>query len=319
MIIYHRASSWNLFNSSLKTDLQLPDDQQCRLYSDLSLALLEIVQGTTQFMAHKRSLMLAKGASFAHEFMLAQIYREGLNVQWMESHQGLDATADAALKTDTSLCLHYEDHPITGELYSWTEVDKLMNDKKIFSIRVSHFNHEKEHQQPLLPYSVRLCVLPNGMVLAILGNKFKVPVVFSNTLRRPSSQVVHDQFRKNFHIDEKAVIEFEKKMSGLGAEVWKYSGQRRFDRSVMCFRKINADLLQRHLAQVDKKYTEHVFTLVDCGHDFSKPLWNWWHEGPDFEQQRGLLILSAECLSWTKTFDELKRAMGQAQQLQWEW
>lgn len=319
MILFNRTASWNLFNSSLKNDLQIPEDQQCRLYSDLSLALLEIIQGTTQFMAHKKSLILAKGVSMAHEFMLPQIYREGLNVQWSECHVPLDPAWVALLKPDTSLCLHYEDHPVTGEVYAWTNLDRVMNDKKIFSIRVSHFSHRKDHDYKLSPYSIRLCVLENGMVFAVLGNKFKVPAVFSNTLQRPHGDDVKSEIKKSLHENESAVRQFEAQIIAAGAELWKYAGLRRWDRSIICFRKVNADFLQKHLIAVDPNYEKHVFTLVDCGQDFSKPLWNWWHDGPDFEQQRGLLILSAECLSWTKTTDELKKAIGLAQQLHWEW
>lgn len=323
MIYFSRPSSSHLFNANLKSELLLPEDQQCRLYPELSLALLEIFQGTIQFLAHKRSLVLSKGASMAHEFMLPQIYREGLNIQWRECHLPLDTNWTSQLKPDTGVCLSYEDHPITGEVFPWNELDQLMNDKKIFSIRVSHFAFFRDRDLKVSPYSVRLCVLERGVVLALIGNKFKVPTIFSNTLREPSMEFVKTEIKHKLsgavQKNEALVADFESQMVTVGAAIWSYVGARCWDRSIIAFPNINADFLQKHMVELDPIYSQHIFTLVDCSAGFSKPLWNWWINGPDFEQQRGILILSAECLSWTKTIVELKKVIALAQQLKWEW
>jgi len=276
-----------------------------------------------QFMAHKRSLVLMKNVSFAHEFMIPQFYREALHLQWIEGGNPTPPDWIESLKKDTNLALLYEDHPITGELYDLEHLDAGLNEKKIFSIRVSYGLFRSAAPFNLRPYSIRLCVLEDGQVLALFGQKVKLPVVFSNTVKIPNpsqlAQVVKEGLAKK-SFDSSIVKNFETKLEEKNIKIWSYKNPRLWDRSLFVLSQRHADWFKSYLIEKNVKYESHVRTLSECEHGFMKPLWNWWPDAPEGDEQRGFVILSAECLHWTETYKLVENAIQSApSQLHWKW
>src|SRR5437868_6339989 len=150
---------WEKLNDQLKIQFSLPAENSVKIYKGMAHAVFETAQGTAQFLSHKRSLGVVKGQTPYFDSLLPYFYKEVFGVQAI-SHLALTDPEVwvNSLKKDTIFVLLAEDHPVTGELYNYDRLDELLNEKKIFSFRISHFRHFYE-KVPLRPFFVPLSCL----------------------------------------------------------------------------------------------------------------------------------------------------------------
>ena len=139
----------------------LGSTNQVWVHRGLASALYEVLESLRSLFAHKKSISGMKGLSGAYEFIWPQYLREMYTVQnanWQDflTPDKLSSFLDN-LKKDTIFFVWSEDHPVTGQklpLSLIQELEKQLNERKIFSVRVSHAAHfqlQKDTEASVLP------------------------------------------------------------------------------------------------------------------------------------------------------------------------
>ncbi len=316
-----RFETWEELNEELASFLSLPrqisSQISIRAYRSLSSAAYEICEGASHFFSHKRSMGIVKGNTPVLIPLLSGLYREGYQVQSV----GLGALAELSvkdwvegLKKDTNFVLYASDHPVTGELFHWEELDALLNERKIFSIRISHSDWMRktsegdwrESLRRIKPYSIYVLGADQHLALAICGEKVKNSPIVTQTLYWDVAQEVKRMESVVDHFCEcpPDVLRFEGKLSH-GWEKLTTSPQRLFDRSLVYNKEINGEFILNKL----KKFG-HI-TTSNLGH-WNSPLsfFQWWETVPEPDILRGMLILDARILSSSPDFAESLLLMG---------
>lgn len=299
---------WERLNDQLKIHFNLPSGNSAKIYKGLAHAVFEVAQGTAQFFSHKRSLGVLKGQTPYFESLLPYFYKEVFGVQAV-SHQALTAPEAwvNGLKKDTNFVLHAEDHPVTGELYNYDRLDELLYEKKIYSIRISHFRHF--YEKPLLrPYSVRICYLTNDLAVALCGERYRTPPLmapqmnwnFEECLAQIKNQVVSPQ-------DQGLVESFEQSFSPLASPWFAVPAPRLYDRALLKFPDVSAEALLQRLyrrLQVEpSKFYETLDTTNLCRWRQMKTFSGWWEPKPSLEDLASLLVIDS---GWLVTKDFAK-------------
>jgi len=299
---------WERLNDQLKIHFSLPSDNTARIYKGMAHAVFEIAQGTAQFLSHKRSFGVVKGQTPYFDSILPYFYKEVYGVQAV-SHTALtDPEAWVnGLKKDTIFVLLTEDHPVTGELYNYDRLDELLNEKKIFSFRVSHFRHLYEKSQ-LRPYSVRVCYFNNDVAVAMCGERFKTPALISPQMSWQPSQCLETIRRIDVSPQDQALIEnFEKSFADIASPWFATPTARLYDRVLLKFPEVSGEaLLQRlfdHLQVDPSKYYETMDTTNLCRWNHFKTFAGWWEPKPTTEDLAALLVIDS---GWLVTKDFAK-------------
>jgi len=243
--------------------------------------------------------------TYAFQGVLPYLYKEGFQIQIANFDSGFNAKEFVeGLKKDTSFVIYSEDHPVTGECVDHSELDLLLNEKKIFSIRVSHHLWKKGMSQ-LHPYHIRICSVHPEFSFVQFGEKLKSPTMTTQFLDWRYSkikQTTEDEL-KNFSEDKKIILDFEDHLPND----WKKfidSKNRIFDRAVICNETLNAEavlnqIVRSYLPEYQMPLPGHS-TKLDCvnfarwkifGH-----LDDWWKPLPRQNQIRGMLIVSLDLL-----------------------
>jgi hypothetical protein len=126
---------WETLNTKVSANLNLGADTTVRVSKGLATSVHEVVASMAQFYSHKRSAAYVKGATHAFLGVLPGLYKEAFQIQVIPTQDMASVTWIENLKKDTNFVLYPEDHPITGEIYPWQEIDQKLNELKIFSIR----------------------------------------------------------------------------------------------------------------------------------------------------------------------------------------
>lgn len=299
---------WEKLNDRLRIQFSLPPENSARIYKGLAHAVFETAQGTAQFLSHKRSLGVVKGQTPYFDSLLPYFYKEVFGVQAI-SHLALlnpEAWVDG-LKKDTTFVLWAEDHPVTGELYNYDRLDELLNEKKIYSFRISHFQHFYE-QASLRPYSVRLCYLNNDYAVALCGERYKTPPLMAPQMNWNPLQCL-DMIQKIYVSpqDQKLIESFEESFSEISKPWFTRSTPRLFDRVLLKFPEVSGEaLLQRlydHLQVDPSKYYETMDTTNLCRWHHFKTFSGWWEPKPSTEDLESLLVIDS---GWLVTKDFAK-------------
>ncbi len=301
--------SWENLNHEVKKTLALPDGTEARVYTGLSSAIYEIAMGTAQFYSHKRSLGFVPGRTPHYQGLLPYLYKEGYILQNWEQVADAPLTekdwADS-LKKDTNLVISCEDHPVTGELYEIDGLDQILNEKKIFHLRISHQAH-LTRKIDVLPYTARICSYNPQAAVAQMGVKFKSPPLMAPGLYwEPStflSQV--SKVRESAAEDMKAVKGFEASLPE-GFQVLfqedKKAEQRLFDRSLIYCEDMGGEALQQFLAtqlnfRLEKPgWEERIETTHLCRWGGTRNYESWWTPRPADSVLRGLVVLGLEVI-----------------------
>jgi hypothetical protein len=285
---------WYKLNESLRAQLQLPNEVQLRTYKGLAHAVYETVVGHAQFLSHKRSVALIKGDSFLPSQIFPWFYREGYNVQAFKRSDTLNLQEWVdSLKKDTVCVVYFEDHPVTGEIFDWQPLDQILNDRKIYGVRISHSS--ALNTIPIQNYSVRVQPLNSEFAVAALGLKYRSPQVLSGYLPWTGVQVKVDFVEEN----EQVIRSFESQLpDGYQPLLEKVS--RRFDRSLIFHEYLSGEFVLQELAQhlglklAEPGLENRLETLNLCRWKNPRLLQDWWDQAPQDEKLQRCLVISAD-------------------------
>ncbi|WP_413577392.1 hypothetical protein ACLVWU_03585 [Bdellovibrio sp. HCB290] len=298
-----RPESWDELNDSLKTQMGLPDPLRARAYKGIAHAVFEITQGSAQFMAHKKAIGYIKGQTPVFDHLLPYYYKETYEVSLLSHLQVQDVRAWVdGLKKDTNFVVFAEDHPVTGELYPFVdELDKILNEKRIYSFRISHANHF--HNQPQIrPYSVRLCSVSKELAVAVLGERFRCPPMMVQSMEWNHAEALQEallasQGRK---LNPALIGTFESALSDVAQPYFNSEQSRLYDRAVVVFKDTSAEALAEKTFAKLGISNEEGWCEVDstnmCHWSGVKMFSSWWEPKPSNEVLRGLLVAGPEIL-----------------------
>ncbi len=305
------SETWEDLNDALKAQLGLPEKISVKAYRGLAHAVFETCEGASNFFSHKRGLGLVRGQTPIFNQLLPGLYKDGYQVQpqvgW--PYGGEKAWVEG-LKKDTNFVLYSSDHPITGEFYPWQELDLAANEKKIFSVRVSHGDWLRDVRATtasVLPFSALLISVHPGLALSIVGEKVKSPSVIANQMPWSSSQVKQDlqQAQEQFKEDMAAVQQFEKQLPSGWTPVVKVQN-RLFDRSLIYNESIHGGALVESLSKLMQKEM-HAPGQFNFFETINPQRWNsvmnfydWWEHRLSPEALRGMIAIDAQALKDTK-------------------
>lgn len=302
---------WEDLNDQLKSSLGLYDRLRARAYLGLSQAVFEVSQSTAQFMSHKRAVGFILGQTSVMDSLLPYYYKETYEVQTL-SHTKLQNIKEwvESLKKDTSFVLFSEDHPVTGELYPFVdELDKLLNEKRIYSFRISHFQHLHQNIE-VRPYTVRLCSFSPKAAVAILGERFRSPALMAQNMVWEKLRFLEElaNARAESFVNPGVVEKFEDEIKTIAKPYFSAKASRLFDRAVCIFADVSAEALAEILfAKLDFSPEEgwkKMSTTNLCHWSAVKMFRHWWEPQPTAEDLRGLLVVGTELLN-TKDFAKL--------------
>lgn len=307
---------WERLNDAVKQELSLEAEASVRVFTDLSAAVFEIAQGTAQFMSHKKAVGWIKGQTPVFDFLLPHFYKEAYEIQQishslLQNEEALKTWAQD-LKRDTAFILFAEDHPITGEIYPFAdELDRLLNEKRIPSFRISHRSHFEQKNQ-IRPYTVRICAFAANLAVAVCGERFRSPALVASFQWWNKAEVIErlQESRQRYVSSPELVQGFEKAVS-VEAKLWfQNSASRLWDRAVAIFPDVNGEALLRqiagklNLAAGENQERLPLDTTNLCYRPSARPYHGWWEPYPGDDVLSGLMIFSADILV-TKDFAKL--------------
>lgn len=306
-----RPETWEELNDQVKISLGLAPQARVRSFKGLAQAVFETSLGTAQFMSHKRSIGVISGQTSVFESLLPHYYKETYDVHAL-SHLKLTNVKEwvESLKKDTVFVLFSEDHPVTGELYPFAEeLDQLLNEKRIFSFRVSHARHLFESIE-IRPYTVRLCSFSPSAAVSVIGERFRSPSLMVENMNWNASTFLEtlSSARQGRHVNRMLVEKFEQEIRGVASPYFSANSARLFDRAVCVFNDVSAEalatLLFKKLGLSSREGWKKLASTNMCHWSVVKMFRHWWEPAPSLEQLRGMLIIGPELLN-TKDFAKL--------------
>jgi hypothetical protein len=299
------AEAWEDLGDELKKNFPgslFPADNQVQLrsYKSVGHAAYEASQTLIQIFSHKKAVAYVKGLSPAFEFLVPQYLKDAFQVQTVEwSQLTSPQTWVDGLKKDTNFVLMAEDHPVTGELYETNELDKILNDKKIFSIRVSHARHFHVCEE-VRGNSARILSFGPDLAVTLFGSRFKAQTVTAAQMGWDKQGVIQKIQRKRKRVFDQSLVEhFESEFTD-----WKYfkgPAGRLFDRAVLVFPGVNGDAMVNEIAtnlSLNKNsISDALATTSQFSWEDPVSFKGWWLPTPTPEEVRGLVVFSAEILT----------------------
>jgi hypothetical protein len=307
-----RPETWEELNDEVRNVLGLSPKLKARVFQGLGQAVFEIAQGSAQFMAHKKSIGVIRGQTPVFESLLPYYYKETYEVHSL-SHLALVNVKEfvEGLKKDTNFVLFAEDNPVTGEVFPFVdELDKLLNEKRIYSFRVSHALHFSQAEE-LRPYTVRLCSFAADLAVAVLGERFRSPSLsaFNQNWNKNDILLRLQQARQVRPQDAKAVQDFEAQVQDKIPLYFSANSKHLNDRAVLVIPDASAEavaqLLFKKLGWSAAEGFQKIESTNQCHWSTgAKTFKTWWEPAPSAQQVRGLLIISLAALQ-TKDFANL--------------
>ena len=302
------TEAWEDLGDELKKtfpgDLFIKDAPiQLRGYKSVGHAASEASQTLSLIFSHKRSVATIKGLSPAFEFLIPQYLKDALQVQTIEWFSLGAGKTDPknwceGLKKDTNFVLLAEDHPVTGEIFDFDMVDKILNEKKIFSVRISHARHLQGSEE-VRGGSARILSFGQNLAVTVYGSRFKPQALTAAQMSWNKSEVIAQIQKSRERVFDQSVVEdFETKFLS-----WKYFQEktlRLFDRAVVIFPGINGDALVQEITQIlglsPQEVCDAMATTSQCSWPDPISYKGWWLPPLAPEQVRGLVVFSAAVL-----------------------
>lgn len=306
-----RPETWEELNDQVKSYLGLAPRVRARVYNGLSQAVYEISQSTAQFMSHKKAIGVILGQTSAFEGLLGYYYKETYEVHTRPHTQITDVKEWVeSLKKDTCFVLFSEDHPVTGELYPFAEeLDQLLNEKRIFSFRISHAQHFYTNPE-IRPYSVRLCSFEPHAAVAVVGERFRSPSMMAHNMSWDGIDFVSilEKSKEGRAQNPLLVEQVEKDLAQVAAPYFASGQTRLYDRAVCVFPDVSAEALAHKIFQTlglspDQGWQKLATTNM-CHWSVVKMFRHWWEPAPSLETLRGMLVVGPELLN-TKDFAKI--------------
>ncbi len=310
------SEAWEDLNGKIFSQLELPENTLVKCYRGLAHAIFETCAGASYLFSHKKSLGIIRGQTPAFAGLIPGFHKEGYQVQNQTGWPiGNEKNWVDGLKKDTNFVLYASDNPVSGEIFPWEVLDDLLNEKKIFSVRVSHSDWLKDFKsgkKTVRPYSVHIVSIYGGLSLAICGEKVKTVSVVADKMPWDFEEVQNQVNSRlsEFLEDKKTILEFEKNLP-LGWQALLNHKKRLFDRSLIYHSGIHGGAL-----------IEEISNLAQCS--LGKPgefnlfettnlaRWNsifgyfdWWDFSLTPEILRGMIVIDARALQSQKNFTEI--------------
>jgi hypothetical protein len=300
---------WDELNDELRSFLNLSAKVRARAFYGISQAVFEISQSTAHFMSHKKAMGVVKGQTPLFESLLPYYYKETYKVQVASFQDLLNPTEWVQqLEKDTCFVLLSEDHPVTGETYPFVEeLDKLLNEKRIFVFRVSHHRHFYEGIE-LKPYTVRLCSYGAQAAVALLGERFRSPSLSTQGLNWDKEAFIKSliEARDGRAQNRLEVEKFEKQITAPARAWFSANNENRiYDRAVAVFNDVNGEALAQKVFEKLGIPVQEGWRQMDtpnqCHWNAVRMFKTWWQPEPTTEDLRGMMIISLSLLE-TKDF-----------------
>lgn len=306
------TENWDRLNEAYRQLAGYKQENSVKCYGNLYLAVDEITRQLASFLAHKRAFTWMKGMSPLFDGSLPYFLREGFQVQgvdWKVLEQEMkDPQAWVqALPPNTLFVLVFEDHAVTGKKIDNSVVEKLLADKKIYMIRVSHWGLPGRETE-ISPYTIWIGPAQPGSSahgLVVCGSRFRAPEnsapfgPWSSTAKAELSAL-----KENKELVSKIESEF-------GSDCWfSPSDHRRYDRIVLCCQDLAGD---RVIHRLEQKWgplsRRQLHTTHTCAWNSIKIFRNWWTPEPSPEQLRGLLVFSLDLALRADFVSQLKQTL----------
>jgi hypothetical protein len=191
---------------------------------------------------------------------------------------------------------------VTGELYPFAdELDRRLNEKRIFSFRMSHAAHFFTPSE-VRPYTVRFCSFGPQWCVAACGERYRTPSLMAHSMEWDRAQIMtHLHATKSVHQENKAAVEaFEKSLQG-GKTFFAENASRIWDRGICIFPDVSADSVALNLFKKiglsEEEGWKQVATTNMCSWNVVKMFRHWWIPSPKTEDLRGLLIIGTTLLA----------------------
>ncbi|GIL17914.1 MAG: hypothetical protein BroJett040_16650 [Oligoflexia bacterium] len=292
---------WEGLQDQLRSHLSI--DERCGVYPYQShyQGLSEVSLSIAQVMSHKRNLGFVSGSSPLLPPILSHFSKDSYGIQssaWSELNtEEKMKTWVEALPKDTAMVFLAEDHPITGEIYPWQALDKTLNEKKIFSVRLSHSLWCRS-QPELGPFSVCICDVQSDFSLALTGSRVRVSGLMAphqDWQKKEYLKIFTDR-QKQFQEKKDLVLQAEKNLI-KEFKPFLQTSDRIYDRALFYSEKIHgqyfAELLKSELNLSDS----NIGTTNLCAWGGVNVYEKWWNPCPNSEILRGLVYVDVETLS----------------------
>lgn len=322
---YLDLEPWNHLNDLLRETLGHQRPIATRFLHGIGSGAIEILTSLSQFYSHKKSVVFLNDQSSFLKLVTPSFYKQMYQVHLMSSeiflngnHLSVNQGVDS-LPQDTLFVFYSEDHPITSQKYEWEALDNALNAKKIFSIRLSHRSHFFLPEAPQ-SYSVRICSYERSKAVAVLGDKFKAPPLFSHVIPIQYEEILSTtkKMQSSQTENQDLVIHFENNISDIATVYFKEGIGRYYDRSVLIFPQINAEALIVELENRIPGSSSSLFTTSLCHFEgFNLDIFKGVFgpgEGPDFLS--GLIVISIDLLKNDNFIKNLRASHQEVLRLQ---
>lgn len=307
--------NWDRLNEAYRLIAGYKSENPIKCYKNLYLAVDEVTTQLASFLSHKRAFTWMKGMSPLFDATLPLFLREGFQsqgVDWKVLEQAIGDTQAwvQALNPSTLFVLSFEDHAVTGQKTDLSGVEKLLAEKKIYFIRVSHFSLPSPEIE-ISPFTIWIGPAhsgPDALALMICGARFRAPEkVAPYGVWHVGEEARLEHAKENQALVEKVEKEFED-------DKWfSNSDKRRFDRVILCFKDLTGDLVLKRFAKLlgTELRPEQAQTTHICQWNSIKVFKSWWAPEPSPEQLRGLIVFSLDIAQRDDFVSKLKQTLSE--------
>lgn len=288
-------------------------DGAVRFYKNFEVSLTEAIRSLTQVFPHKKAYAFIRGTYPEVASLSVGLSKEGfLGQEW-----NLNQIENVEFKKDLLFAVIPEDDPLTGEIFEIEKLCEKLEEKKIFSIRIS--SHLFKHKRlKLAPNSCRICFLGGGFSMTLLGQRFKLenfllaPAVWSHN---DVSQV--RSLLKPETVQEELVRHFESKEFDGSKPLLAPGTSRIFDRAAIFWNDLDSSAIRDLIIEDPQwKVRAHLIESTSpCRWTEPRQL-EWLHlRGYSPDQVRGCLVVHHSLL--TPEFEDvLKKSCLEIRRLQ---
>lgn len=171
---YARRETWATLNRQTELELQLDTPKtSAKLYRGLHAGLVEIAFGLARQFPFKKQILYFKGLDPFIDFAALAFLKEGLKVTALGETELTQVEAlKEKLGKETLMVLWSEDDPFLGLLHPLKSLASLLDEAKIFSVRVSHSAFRfRTAPSRLLKHQIELQQLQADVCVALLGER----------------------------------------------------------------------------------------------------------------------------------------------------
>ncbi|HEX4923916.1 MAG TPA: hypothetical protein VFV50_07515 [Bdellovibrionales bacterium] len=284
---------------------KVPEKHDFRIHPSLSFAINEVTRGLARLFPHRRSISMIQGCGPYFDPLMSYFSAEGYSLQTLPFSSLQSTDWIETLKKDTLFVLLSADDPLTGQLFETEAIQNLLEQKKIFSIVVSHAVHAYRPQWPSAPYKVHVLSGGSRFALSVLGERaLKIEaLLFGPADWAAGLGQELDSFFEVKTEDRELVLRFEASGWGGSTPFFAREAKRVYDRAAIFWGDMDGEAMIHELAAALQipllvpGQESQLETASLCRWKGLKTL-NWLTEqGVASEVSRGLVLISKNLLS----------------------